>query len=139
MHEERRLLNALVRNLSQRLESRHIEQEKHRSEEFSRAIVESSPLPVFSLDLNGRILTWNKAAEQILGWERSEVVGKPLPIVPEDKQGEFRHLMQHVALEGGFTDKEIVRQRKDRQRIHTSLCGRQRGDYSGILHLPGHH
>ncbi|MBS3780963.1 MAG: PAS domain-containing protein, partial [Desulfovermiculus sp.] len=121
LKEEGDLLNALANNLSHYLEAKQIEREKDRSEEFNRAIIQSSPLPIFSLDLEGNVLTWNAAAEQVMGWERSAVVGNPLPIVPEDKQGEFRDLMQHVALEGGFTGKEIVRQRKDGQRVHVSL------------------
>ncbi len=121
LQEERSLLDTLANNLGYYLAANTYAQEMQRSEEFNRAIIQSSPLPIFSLDLDGNVLTWNTAAEQVLGWERSEVMGKPLPIVPEDKKDEFRHLMQHVALEGGFTGKEIVRQTKDGQRIHVSL------------------
>ncbi|MDZ7762551.1 MAG: PAS domain S-box protein [Desulfovermiculus sp.] len=121
LKEERSLLDTLATNLSHYLETRQIEREKRESEEFSRAIIQSSPLPIFSLDLDGNVLTWNAAAERVLGWEAAEVIGTPLPIVPDDKQGEFQGLMQRVALEGGFTGVEVVRQKKDGRRIDVNL------------------
>ena len=37
----------------------------------------------------GRVTIWNPAAERIFGWGEREVLGRPLPIVPEDLQEEF--------------------------------------------------
>jgi PAS domain S-box-containing protein len=121
LHEERKLLDALAGSLANYLEARELEQQKYRSEEFNRAIVESCPLPVFSLDLSGNVVTWNKAAEQVLGWSAQEVIGRPLPIVPEEKQGEFAEIRRRIAIKGGFTGLEVVRQRKDGLSIDVSL------------------
>jgi PAS domain S-box-containing protein len=43
-----------------------------------RTVLESSPLPIFSLDTQGRIASWNEAAERIFGHVATDVVGKPL-------------------------------------------------------------
>ena len=44
---------------------------------------------------------WNPAAERIFGWKNEEVMGRPLPIVHEERPGEFRLLlkilMQNIA------------------------------------------
>lgn len=137
LKEERSLIEAIVKNLSQNLEARQIKQEKSQSEEFSRAIIDSSPLPVLSLDLDGNVLTWNAAAERVLGWTADEVIGQSLPIVPEDKKEEFAVLRQRLVKEGGFAGLEVVRQRKDRQLIDVSLSTAaihdQKGHVAGIM------
>jgi len=38
--------------------------------------VENIPEGVFTTDLERRILSWNPAAERILGWKEGEVTGK---------------------------------------------------------------
>ncbi len=137
LREERSLIETIAKSLSQYLEARHIERIKRQSEEFSRVIIDSSPLPVISLDLSGNVLIWNAAAERELGWTADEVIGKPLPIVPEDKKEEFAVLRQRLVEEGGFTGLEVVRQRKDRQFIDVSLSTAaiydQEGHVVGIM------
>ena len=49
------------------------------------ALVENSPLPIWAVDLEGKVTLWNRAAERVFGWTAAEVAGKFLPAVP--KQG----------------------------------------------------
>jgi PAS domain S-box-containing protein len=75
--------------------------------------MEASPLAIFDLDRDGRVKSlWNQAAQKIFGWEREEVLGKRLPIVPEDKQKEFDRLRKQVLNGKVFTGLEVLRQRK---------------------------
>jgi len=59
-----------------------ITQEKHLAEEVRKIeqhltnVIESANDIVFSADTRGRILTWNKAAQSILGYEPHEVEGR---------------------------------------------------------------
>src|SRR5262249_53169583 len=66
--------------------------ERERAEEMrSRlaAIVESSEDAILSKDLDGIILTWNRAAEKMYGYAAAEVVGRPiLLLVPPERAGE---------------------------------------------------
>jgi len=55
-----------------------------------RAVIETSPLAICTLDLAGRITSWNAAAERIFGWSAEEVLEGPTPMVPEELQEEFR-------------------------------------------------
>ena len=43
-----------------------------------RTVLESSPLPIFSLDAQSRVASWNEAAERIFGHAAADVVGKPI-------------------------------------------------------------
>lgn len=49
------------------------------------AIVEGSPNAIVAADSGMRLVTWNKAAEDLTGWRRDEVLGKNMPevLVPE--------------------------------------------------------
>ncbi len=102
-------------------ERKQAEEERLKSTELQRAIVESSPLPIFSLDLEGRVLSWNRAAEKTFGWTAGEVIGKPLPIVPEEDRQDIDRLMKRIKEEGGFTGVELVRRKKNGEEIIISV------------------
>src|SRR5687767_1359974 len=59
------------------------------AEALLRALVEASPLAMWVLDPEGRVLVWNRAAEGLTGWAADEVLGRLVPIVPADKVEEF--------------------------------------------------
>jgi PAS domain S-box-containing protein len=44
-----------------------------------RSLVQSAPLAVISLDLEGMVRSWNPAAERIYGWSAAEVIGRVAP------------------------------------------------------------
>ena len=44
-----------------------------------RSLVQSAPLAVISLDLDGIVRSWNPAAERIYGWSAAEVIGRVAP------------------------------------------------------------
>lgn len=57
--------------------------------QLAQALFDTSPIAVNIIDLEGRVLRWNKAAEQIFGWTGSEVVGKFLPTLLPDEKVDF--------------------------------------------------
>lgn len=97
------------------------EEERLKSTELQRAIVESSQLPIFSLDLEGRVLSWNRAAEKTFGWTAGEVIGKPLPIVSEEDRQDIDRLMKRTKEEGGFIGLEKVHRKKNGEEIIISI------------------
>jgi two-component system cell cycle sensor histidine kinase/response regulator CckA len=85
------------------------------------SIVQSSPLALISIDLDGNIKTWNPAAEYIFGWRAEEVVGRPNPIVPADKMDEYRAIREQAARSHSFVTREAVRVRRDGSLVNISL------------------
>ncbi len=84
-------------------------------------MIKASPLAIVMVDPEGKIIIWNQTAERIFGWKAEEVIGHYNPIVPQDKQDEFRKFMVRLLQGESFTDLELKRQRKDNALIDISL------------------
>ena len=78
------------------------------------AIVESTDDGVYTTTLDGRILTWNAAAERLYGYTAEEAIGGPLTlIVPDDLHQEMAGILRRITVGGPVEHFETVRQRKD--------------------------
>ena len=102
--------------------------ERKRAEEALRettqtlqALIQASPLAILTMDLQGNVRTWNSAAERVFGWSEQEAVGRPNPIIPEDRQNEFRALLDAVVQGNLLSQVETRRRRKDGSLIDVSL------------------
>ncbi|MBD3162719.1 MAG: PAS domain S-box protein, partial [Candidatus Latescibacteria bacterium] len=73
-----------------------------------RAAFQCSPQPIICLDMEGRVTKWNPAAEELFGWSKAEVLGKPNPMVREEDQAAFRKELERQLRVGG-TDNLPVR------------------------------
>lgn len=86
------------------------------------AIVESSDDTIISMDLQGTILTWNKAAERIFGYLAAEVIGGPISIiVPPERGEEEMEILRRIGGGERLEHFETVRVRKDGQRVQVSV------------------
>ncbi len=64
------------------------------SDAFLAALLDVVPDPVVSLDEASTVLSWNPAAEQVLGWTRAEAQGRPLAeLVQASPRAEFEALL----------------------------------------------
>jgi PAS domain S-box-containing protein len=85
------------------------------------AIIESSEDAIISKDLNGRITSWNPAAQRLFGWSAAEVVGQPITIIiPPDRQAEEALTLERIAQGEVVSHYETVRLRKDGTPIEIS-------------------
>ncbi|MEK7425651.1 MAG: EAL domain-containing protein [Actinomycetota bacterium] len=73
------------------------------------------PVAVMSAGLDGRIRSWNRAAVAMLGWNESDVVGRPMAevlgrefLVSADGAAPQRHHVRIAHARGGFVDAEVV-------------------------------
>ena len=53
-------------------------------------LVPMMPVAMVGIDANGQVILWNPAAQDLFGWEASEVMGQELPIIPKNKLDEFK-------------------------------------------------
>jgi PAS domain S-box-containing protein len=83
------------------------------SEERLRAAIEASPVAIVELSIDNRVLMWNPAAERMFGWAPDEVVGGPLPIIPDELRREYESLVGRVRGGHVLAAHETIRHTKD--------------------------
>ena len=55
-----------------------------------RSILESAPMAMFAVELDGSVSFWNSAAERLLGWSSEEVLGNRMPnLIANNHAGVF--------------------------------------------------
>jgi PAS domain S-box-containing protein len=97
-------------------------------------IIQASPLPIFTMDLEGDIRDiWNTAAEQLLGWTIKELEGKVVPVVIGADPVEFVRMRDRLVAQGGFSGYETVRKRKDGSTLPASISASGVRDASGTI------
>lgn len=73
------------------------------------------------VDLNGTIMTVNCSFERMYGWNKKELIGKALPIIPTELLSEFK-MLQNMILKGHkIIGYETARIRKDGSLIQIIL------------------
>jgi PAS domain S-box-containing protein len=83
------------------------------SNEFIRALFDSSPVAIIATDLDLRVIQWNGAAERLFGWTTEEAIGKLYPIATEAMWSEVRRSHEQALRDGRFNDMQAHRCRKD--------------------------
>ena len=78
-----------------------------------RGVVQASPLPILTLDPDGNVYSWNAAASRTFGWREEEVVGRPVPFVPEGEESESTELRERGLQGESVTNQEIRRRTRD--------------------------
>jgi PAS domain S-box-containing protein len=97
------------------LRGRERDQERlRRSEHKHRTIINHAGEAIFLLDAQGRIGEWNKAAEQLFGVARRNVLGRPLPEVELGQGFELERTMADAVRLGRSLTFEMPSRRGDR-------------------------
>ena len=89
---------AIIKDITQRVA---MEEELRRSEQQMRAILESANDGIITANSKGNILSWNKAAFNIFGYDEKEVVGQSLTIIiPEQYKSSHEKGIERVTSGG---------------------------------------
>src|SRR5580698_3295009 len=98
------------------------------------ALVDCSDDAIVSKTLEGRIQSWNAAAERLFGYTAAEVIGKPIMIiVPPELQAEERQILERLKRGERVDHFETVRVAKDGHRIPISLTVSPVRDSQGVI------
>jgi two-component system cell cycle sensor histidine kinase/response regulator CckA len=125
----RRVVFAVARDIG---EQERVRAEMAASNRRLRTLIEASPIAIVALDEQGRVTTWNPAAERTFGWTAEETVGHPPPYLPPGARREHGELFSRVLRGEALYDVLLQRVRKDGQRVNVRLSGAPLLDANGV-------
>ncbi|HTN24682.1 MAG TPA: EAL domain-containing protein [Solirubrobacteraceae bacterium] len=86
------------------------------------AVVESSDDAIITMDLEGRIISWNAGAERLFGYAHETAIGKRVALlVPADRSGETERLLARVLAGERIHNHVTSRMRRDGSYVDVSL------------------
>ena len=98
------------------------------------AIAESADDAIIGKNLNGTVISWNKAAEAMFGHTEAEIIGRPIMlIIPPDRVQEEIEILERVRLGERIVHFETERRRKDGSIIPVTLTISPIRDESGTI------
>ena len=97
-------------------------QDNLKTRRYLEGLIQSVGEGIISFSHDGRILTWNAAAEQIFGYARSEIVGHPFQqLIPPGRAGELEQVVAQVGKGQIIRDVPCVRLRKGQGEFPASI------------------
>ena len=101
------------------------------------ALLQTPSLAILALDKQGCVILWSPSASRMFGWIESEVLGRFLPIVPEEQRQEVYDRIQSELKGEILSSCDLRRFRKDGSLIDVSLWTAplrdSKGEVVGIL------
>ncbi|MGZ4857020.1 MAG: PAS domain S-box protein [Methanobacteriaceae archaeon] len=98
---------------------------RKKTEELSRllaAIVESSDDAIIGKDLDGKITSWNKAAQKMYDYSSEEIIGNSISILlPSKHADDLDQIMSKIKNGESIKQYDTIRRRKDGKLIDVSL------------------
>lgn len=88
---------------------------------YLESLIQSTADAIVATDLNNIITAWNKGAETIFGYKREEVIGKPLPVIPDFLIDVEKFYLEKIKKGERLREIETVRVTKDGRLIEVSL------------------
>ena len=96
-----------------------------------RVFLDDAPLAILMMDTVQCVLHWNPAAEAMFLWRQEEVLGQPLPTVPEDERAAFLKSAQRVNAGETLRAFSCHRVRKDGVRLDCQVSASPMRDREG--------
>ncbi|MDZ8104932.1 MAG: PAS domain S-box protein [Nostoc sp. DedQUE12a] len=111
------------------------EQQNQRTLQRLQTLIAASPLPIAIIEPDCIVQLWNPAAAKLFGWSEAEVLGKPIPIVPPEKQEECRLVREAVSNGEIFSGVETYRCKRDGSTVVVSISAALLDDSNAIVLL----
>jgi PAS domain S-box-containing protein len=98
------------------------------------AIVDSSDDAIVGKTLDGKVTSWNRAAERMYGYSPAEVIGKPITLIcPSDRTGEMADILDKIGRGERVVHFETMRLHKDGRQVPVSVTVSPVYDDDGVL------
>jgi PAS domain S-box-containing protein len=96
--------------------------ESEKTRKLLSCIVGSSHDAIIGKKIDGSIISWNHAAEDMYGYSLQEIIGKNISvIVPFERREELEKILKRISSGEGVTNFETTRLKKDGTRIDVSV------------------
>jgi PAS domain S-box-containing protein len=119
---ERKIADDRYNNTLEELRLKN-EELKKEEDRYHKMVTEIQDYAIILLDADGKIIDWNKGAEKLKGYKRSEIIGKNFRLFypQEDKDSNLPQKLLQEALKNGSAVQEGHRIRKDGTRFWASV------------------
>ncbi len=98
-----------------------------------QGLIDASPLAITAGDLEGRVLLWNAAAEEIFGWTADEVLGRRYPAIPKGHRPEWERFRDRVLRGENLQGMEATRLTRDGETIQVTVSAAPVHDDQGRI------
>ncbi len=117
-----RLAGRMVMQAAETAATREREREWARKLARLAATVEASDDAIFSIDVSGRIESWNPGAAHVYGYSADEIVGRPYAVLASlEYAAEASSMVQRATCGEHLVHYETIRLRKDGSLVHVAL------------------
>lgn len=110
---------AVIRDVSER---RRLQEEERQAREMLAAVIDASPVAIFCLARDKRVLVWSRAAETLFGYGSEEIVGQVYDLVPPEGTEEFERLFARALAGETLRNIQVRRRRKDSSLVDISFA-----------------
>ncbi len=83
--EDARVLKRFASQLALAVKKAKLEETLRESEEKFRSVVETATDAIITTDISGKVIFWNRAAEEIFEYKEDEIIYKPIDLIISDK------------------------------------------------------
>lgn len=119
---------AVIQDITERKEA---EEALRKRESRYRKVVDSAPVAILGLDLQGHVTDWSKGAQLMFGWSAEEALGRFCPTVPEDGRDEYLAMIARTVNQGAQTGMVYYRQKKNGELICANITSAPLSDAAG--------
>ena len=114
-------------------ERKSVEEQLSATSTVLETLINAAPVSIVALDSAGNVSLWNPASEQMFGWMQDEVLGRPLPFVPEEKREQHMAFRQRWFSGESVIGVDVQRRRKDGSPINIYFSAVPMRDSQGAI------
>jgi PAS domain S-box-containing protein len=115
-------LEEVVHGVKEAADKQRLQRELRKSEERYRGLVEHTMDAIIGLDPDANVMSWNKGAEEMLGYRAEEVIGKSqFSLVPEELRDSYSENLGEAKVKGHVKEVETARKAKDGKTVPVEM------------------